>query len=202
MPSSLPAADVEARPPPDPAKLARVSALARDLAKARLLADKALEEAKKHTDAARAIEERALPDALRDAGVASLPLGKGWCVEIERFANGSVSEANADAAWSWLEADGEGDLVKHVVTVSFGRDSFKAFMKFLRDLAKRRKPIEYEVDRTVHATTLRKFIKDRAFAEARGDIAPERRLPRDLFSIHEGTRAVLVGPEDSKRASK
>lgn len=199
-PARVPAGTVEERAPPRPEDARCIGGLARTAAVFRKAAARLEGEAKAANAAAQVIEERDLPHALAAAGVTSFDLGRGWRVELEKFAHGSVKEADQQFAWDWVEADGSGDIVKATVVVSFGKGEHKAELKFLRDLAKRKRPLDFVVERTVHAATLKKFIKERVAAEDAGAIPPERRLPRDLFGIHAGTRAVLVGPEETKNA--
>lgn len=191
-------ADAEPRAEPNPALKERVYATARILAGRKLALAKLSAEVKATAEAIRIIEERDLPAALRDAGMTRADLGKGWSVSIEKFASGSLTEENAEAACDWAEAHGFAAIVKHAVTAWFGKGEEKAYAKFVRDLGKRKKPIEVETKRTIHGTTLSKFVAKQIAAEDAGEVPPERKLPRELFSVYAGTKAVLKGPETKK----
>lgn len=202
MTATVAPSEIEPRPAPRKADVDRLVAAARALAGRKLAREKLAAELRAVDESIRALEERDIPAALRDVGTSSFDLGRGWSVRLEKFATGSVKEDDVPAAAAWMDSHGFGDLVKHYVTAAFGRESAKAFEKFVRDLKKRRKPIEFEVERKVHGRTLEKFVRERVFAEDRGEVPPDLRLPRDLFGVYAGSRAVLVEGEKKSKSTK
>jgi len=186
--------DVEARKPPSDKELKNVRDLAAELYKRRREVAKLMAEIETHSVAIGVLEEKTIPDAMRAIGLESFGLEGGFRIDLEKFAHGSVTKANEPAFFEWLEKHNFGSIIKHVLTISFGKDEDKWAKKFMADLAKRKKPIPVERKDGIHAGTWKSFFKERFEAEKRGEVPETKRLPRDLLSIHEGTRAVLFDP--------
>lgn len=142
------------------------------------------------------LEDKLLPDAMREVGKAEVELQKGWKLRLERFASGAIPKDREDEAWEWFEWMGRSDLLRHAVTITFLKGHEKAFWRFLSDLSRRKKKLPFVIDKGLHAGTLKVFVRERAELERVGAVAPDKVMPRDLLGVHEGTRAVLVGPEE------
>lgn len=186
--------DVEARKPPSDKELKNVRDLAAELYARRRAVAKLMAEVEVHAVAIGVLEEKTIPDAMRAIGLTSFGLEGSFRVDLEKFVHGSVTKVNEPAFFEWLEKQNFGSIIKHVLTITFGKDEDKWAKKFMADLAKRKKPIPVERKDGVHASTLKAFFKERFAAEAAGEVPPAKRLPRDIVGVHEGTRAVLFDP--------
>jgi hypothetical protein len=187
--------EVEEAESATPEQLAAILALARRQAKLELDISKREEELKKLYEERKQTAEIALPNALRDARLDSMPLGEGWMVRLKTTLSGAISAANKDKAHEWLEGHGMGGLIKHIITISFGRDEDKFFNKFLRDLAKRKKPVQAERKDAVNTQTLGAMIREQV-AKAQGEGRdPREAIPFDLLGVYQITTAELVAPK-------
>lgn len=186
--------DVEAAAPPSDSQIKNVRDHAADLYKRRRHVAKLLKEVAEQNDAINVLEEKTIPDAMRAIGMRSFELEGGFRVDLEDYMHGSVTKANEPAFFDWLERNNLGSIIKHVLTISFGKNEDKWAKKFMADLAKRKNPIPVERKDGVHAQTLKAFFKERFAAEKEGKIPETKRIPRDVVTVHEGTKAVLFDP--------
>lgn len=203
----LSADDVEAAKPPSDEQLKNVRDVAARLYKARRLVTKLLEEAKTTADEIEAIETKELPEAMRTIGMRRFELVGGFEIELEDVVHGNIKKDDKPKAFDWLREvterakNGWDAIIKNSITITFDKGDEKWADKFMRDLAKRKRPLQVEREATIHAGTLKKFVKERVAAEKKGDVAPELTLPRDLFGVFEFTRANLVDPAEEARKS-
>lgn len=199
---TIPADEVEAAAPPSDAQIKNVRDHARDLYKKRREVAKLLEEAKALSEAIEVIETKTLPDAMRDIGMRRFELEGGFEVELEDVVHGSIKKENEPKAFDFLKANTPWDaIIKNSITVWFDRGEEKWADKFMRDLGKRKRPLEVERKAAIHAGTLKKFVKERVAAEKAGAVPEKKKLPRDVFGVFEFTRANLVDPAEEARKS-
>jgi hypothetical protein len=199
----LSADDVEAKAPPSDTQLKGVRDLAADLYARRREVEKLQEQITAHEAAIHVLEEKTIPDAMREIGMKNFALSNGFSVEIEPYVYGHVLKEHEPAFFEWLEKNGLGAIIKHWITVTFGREDDKFFKKFLRDLAARKKPVQFDRKDAIHASTWKAFFKERLDAEKAGTIPPAKIMPKEFLSIVEGTRALLVDHAllDEKKAA-
>lgn len=185
---------VEAKAPPAADKLEALRDLARQLWAAEREKAK-LEAAVVAKDEEIALlETKLLPQAMRDVSMTDFGLEGGFRIELEKGVAGSIKKENEPKAFEWLEERKHGGIIKHVLTISFGKGEAAWARKFMADLAKRKKPLPVERKDSIHAGTLKKFIKEMIALENVGKLPPDQRLPRDLFGIFEFERANLIDP--------
>jgi len=189
--------EIEPRVEPGAQALVSIRAIAGRLWKAKKHLAVAEAEAAKFAAEVKMIEEFELPAALREAGVSSVPLDGGWSVEKSKVISGTIRKEDEPAVHAWLAAHGF-PIVRKVVTAFFDKGEEKLAAKFIRDLEKRKRPIEHEVEDNIHPATWRAFVRRRIEKEDAGKVPLELRLPRDLIGIFELTRAELVGPKEGK----
>jgi len=190
--------EVEAAETATPQQLSTILALARQQAKLAAEVVKAEEDLKAKKDALKQSAEIALPNALRDAGLDQMPLGEGWMVKLKTTLAGYISEENKPAAHTWLEDHGMGGIIKHLITITFGRDEDKFFNKFLRDLAKRKNPVEATRKDGVNTATLSAMIREQVAKAQEAGLDPRQALPFDLLGVYQVTTAELVAPKAKK----
>ncbi len=195
---ALPVAEVEEAKPATPEQLALVLNLARQQMKLQLEVAKAEEELKLKYEALKKCAEVDVPNALREVNLTELPLGEGWTVKMKKLIAGGITEANKEKAHAWLEKTNNGGLIKHVITISFGRDEDSWAKKFMRDLAQRKKPLNAERKDAVNTTTLGAFIRKEIEKAQEAGKDPKEAIPFDLLGVFERTYAELVPPKKPK----
>jgi hypothetical protein len=77
-------------------------------------------------------------------------------------------EEKRRAAYSWLEANGAGDLIKTHIEISFPREDRKRALDFLAGV--RKMGIDAEVSESVHTQTLTAWLRETV--EGGGDVPP------------------------------
>lgn len=133
-----------------------------------------------------------LPDLFMEAGIDSLGLEAegnlpAFDTKLKPFYKASIPKDKEGEAFSWLEKQGHGDMIKNMFSVQFGMgDNTKA--KKLEAFLKKEK-ISYECGRGVPWNTLTAFVKEQI--EDR-KVKPSD-LPLDLLGAYVG-RIVTIKP--------
>lgn len=120
-------------------------------------AEDALAEAK---GALRDVAEKRLPDLMVEVGFKKFTTSNGVDIELVEKKRAHIKEENRDAAMAYLEEAGYGNLIKRQFVIDFGRDDEAWAKRFQRDLARRKKRVNSKVKRTVHSSTLEKFVRE------------------------------------------
>lgn len=133
----------------------------------------------------KAIRETQLPLALTSIGLEGLPLTGGYAITMKEVIAANIPKARTVEAHEWLEKAGHGDLIKHTITITFGKGDHAWAKKFIRDLNQRKKPLAYERKDAVNYQTLGAFVREQ-FKLARQDgIDPAQRLPFDVLGVFQ-----------------
>jgi hypothetical protein len=145
------------------------------------------------------VTERQLPLVLKEVQMRDFTLMDGSRVVLEEFVAAGIKKANKPKAYAWLEETGRGDLIKHVITISFGKGEDAWARKFMADLEKRKKKVAAERKDDVNFQTLNAFVREQvAMLRAKGvdpylppdaKKNPHGQLPKELLGIYEGSRA-------------
>ena len=130
---------------------------------------------------ARTIREQELPEAMQSANLMEIKLTDGSKISIEQFYKGHISEANRDKTHDWLMANGHGGIIKHEITVKFGKDEDEKATNTLERL--KQQGLAPEVKQGVHSQTLNAFVKEQ--------LTGGKDIPADLFGIYVGSRAKI-----------
>ena len=143
---------------------ARVEALEAQLAEAKV--------------AVTVVKEHKLPNLLEEAqlGKSKVVTPGGIVITLKEAIRGSIPKGKEDAAHEWLETNGNGALIKRIVTIDFNKDQESWARKFMADCRKRKKPLNLKLVRGVHASTLRAFIKT--------SLADGVAIPLDVFGAY------------------
>ena len=134
------------------------------------------------------VAEYELPNMLTEVGMSSLKLSDGSEIVVQDNIFASIDESNKDAAHSWLRAHGQGDLIKNVVSVTFGKgedDMAKLLIHNIQDMADNN-ALKYgtlEQKEAVHNATLRAFVKEW--------LKKGEPFPAETFKLFEGKIAKL-----------
>ncbi len=110
----------------------------------------------------RRIKERELPNLLDEAqlGTSKIVTPNGIEIAMKEEIRGNIPKGKEKPAHEWLEENDNGGLIKRTVTIVFSKDEEAWAAKFKRDCAQRKKPLNLEIKRGVHAGTLRSFVKE------------------------------------------
>jgi len=129
----------------------------------------------------RVVEEQELPDAMHAANLAEIKLTTGAKIIVSPFYKGYISQANREAAHAWLKENGHEGIIKHEVSVKFGKDeSEKAeHAKYVLQ----QQGLYPSVKEGVHSQTLNAFVKEQ--------LTGGKDLPADLFGVYVGSRAKI-----------
>lgn len=188
---------LESRPQSE-VTLNMVKQLAEKLSLARVeveLAETALETKK---EAYRKLAEETIPEAFTAAGLllgTVIPLTDGWSLTVEEVVRASISEENKPKAFAWLRETGNEDLIKNVVSVSFGKgeeaDASK-LVSFIQEQAQQDTLHfgQFERKETVHNATLTAFVKEQ--------LEKGVEFPSSIFGVFTPQVAKLRPPKKRK----
>lgn len=168
-------------------ELKSVTALARqqyDLEKKIKELETELEEKRKEL---KGLKEAELPNMMNELGLQGFTLSNGWAIRIDPQIYASISKENQDEAYTWLESNGHGDLIKREFNIKFNKEQEKDVKKFQRDLSKRKKPLNVSIKKSVHHQTLNSWVRE---SIAGGIVIPEK-----TFGVYRQKVAVLVPPK-------
>lgn len=137
-----------------------------------------LEEAKNNLKTVREVD---LPEAMQAANLKQITLTDGSSIKVEEFYKAHISEANRPAAHAWLVQNGHAGIIKHEVTVKFGKDENKK----ADDAINKLKQLGHEpsVKQGVHPQTLNAFVKEQ--------LTKGKDIPSETFGIYVGSRAKI-----------
>ena len=129
----------------------------------------------------RTTSEQELPDAMQAAGLTQIKLSTGENITINEFYNAHISKANQEIAYNWLMKNGHEGLIKHEVSLKFGREEGEVVEQAVSALQSR--GLSPEVRQSVHPSTLKAFVKEQ--------FTSGNDIPTEPFGIYIGTKAVI-----------
>jgi len=153
-----------------------------DAEQAEAQAEQALAKAQAHTTKLR---EETIPGVMQEMGLKSIALSTGQTVSLKDEVYASIPKDNKPDAFKWLDANGFGSLIKTEVSIEWGRGDMKKALTFYKRV--RKTLPQANMDMTVHAQTLKAFIREQ--------LAKAASVPLDLF----GARSVLVAKITEKK---
>lgn len=185
---------VEAAPAPDDKDLAQVKDLAHRYLALEQECTQIEEQLKRKQLELRQIRESDLPLAMTTIGMTAFSLVGGGLVRVKEAIHAGISQANQPQAFSWLEKNGHGAIIKHEIKILFGKGEDAWAKKFLRDCAARKKLLRTERKDAVHPGTLTAFVKEQiAAAKAEGK-SPENVIPYDILGVFTLRYAEVIFP--------
>jgi hypothetical protein len=123
----------------------------------------------------RYISQTLLPKLMDEAGLAKTQTIEGLEISVKEEIRANIPEEKRAEAFAWLEEHQHGDLIKREFKVLFGRDQEEWAAKFEEDLKSSEQPLDYQLKRGVHASTLTAFVK--------AQTAEGNDVPIDLFGV-------------------
>jgi len=172
---------------PDTAGLAQLSDLATDLYLAELAAAEAAEKAKEAQAKVTHISERLIPELMASLGMAEFVTTNGIKLKIDDVYRASIPKARREEAHAWLEANGEGGMVKHNVVANFARDQQEEARALRAQLEA--DGLNVSDEQKVESSTLRAWVKRQLEAGAE--------IPMDLFGAGKIERAKIKAKPES-----
>ena len=129
----------------------------------------------------RAIADTALPDKMSECGLSSFALDSGLTIKVKPYYSGKIKKEDEEACFSWLRNNDHGDLIKNIVSATFGsgEDSKARSARIMLE----DQGYNTEQKESVHSMTLKAFIREQV--EKGGEI------PRDLFNVYVGQRTTI-----------
>ena len=147
----------------------------------------------------RKMVELDLPNALKAIGTQEVTLDDGTVLALTESVQANITVANRPAAHAWLESHDHGGIIKRRAEIDVGRgEASQAFVDELTAWLDERER-NATVKEDVHASTLKAFVRELlATEQEHPDLAPEDKLPRDLFGVFVVER-VDVKPQKKAR---
>ena len=163
-----PTSEIEAAPPPSDTSIKRASDMTQRILQLRVEIEERqsqLDELVKHT----------LPEFLHTIGLSSMTLPNGTKVELKTTIKASIPKDYRDDAFRWLDENGHGDIIKHDIVLSFGRDKMQQAQR-AADLLRDEFPnIPLTDEASVHSGTLTALVKEQLGAGVD--------LPMDILGV-------------------
>jgi hypothetical protein len=128
---------------------------------------------KRLKSAADKFETELLPDALDQAGIASIVLSNGTKIEIANVVFAKIPEKHTTEAIQWLHDKGHGGIIKDTLTVMPDNTNYADFIQRLEA-----EGTPFRHTHGIHHQTLKKFVKERIEEE-------DKEFPRRLFGVFE-----------------
>lgn len=190
--------DVDMKAPATAEQLSRILNKAREQKKLENDIEKAEQHVKDLKRKLALINTKELVELMNDAGETTCPLGQGWQVDLNSFVTASIpspdsktenAEEKNKIGVAYMRKAAP-SLLKNQIVINFGIEEEQFFKKFMRDLAQRKREVDFSVKTTVHAKTLEKWVKDQ---DKLGKSVDEIAL-----NVHRFKKTVLVGPKKKK----
>jgi hypothetical protein len=138
------------------------------------------------------VAEEDLPMAMEEVGIKKFETDDGLTVEYKPEVTASISVANRETAYAWLIANQFGGLLKLNVEVHFERGDREKANKLAEMI--RKKGVEVDVEQTIHAATLKAFVKERI-----ADTESEVPFPQELFGAYPYNIAIVKQKKLTKK---
>lgn len=171
--------------------IARVSAIAKTQFDAAVRVAELEDELKKAKADLFKISTVDLPEAMKEAGLEKFTSTDGLEISVTPDVQCGIPAARREEAYEWLAENGFGGIIKSDVDVIFGRDEREKAEKLVEQL--RKKGLEVTFNQSVHAQTLKSFVKERM-----ADTESEIEFPLDLFGVFPFDKATVKPTKQRK----
>ena len=128
------------------------------------------------------LSEEDIPALLSEVGLSEITLTNGKKISTSAYYYGRITEHNQQEAFEWLQDNGHGDIIKNVVSVSFGRDEDVNAEKLLSNLQDNGYTTNGK--KWVEPMTLKAFIREQV--ESGND------LPLEPFNVYIGQKTRII----------
>lgn len=122
----------------------------------------------------RQIAEEQLPELFAEVGMEELKTRSGLPLKLKNRVHTNISKGRKPTAIAWLDANGQGGMVKRTVKIDFDKTKEDKVESLLR-LIGRGWP-NHRVELDVHASTVKSFVTKQ--------LADGKPIPLDIFGVH------------------
>jgi len=129
---------------------------------------------KKLNEAHRQIAEEQLPELFEQVGMEELKTRSGLPLKLKNKIHTNISKGRKPNAIAWLDANGQGGMVKRSVIIDFNKTQEDKVTALLRLIGRGWPNNRTELN--VHASTVKAFVV-RQLAEGKD-------IPLDIFGVH------------------
>ncbi len=200
----LDVADIEVADDKGPTDV-QINVVSKNAARAIMLQDLLIPEAmlalSKLQDEFKGLIEKTLPSAMDELKTGGFEYRDGnvaYDLKLDEAIQAGITEANKADAFAWLNKNGHGDLIKRQIVIEFSRDQQKLALKFMRDLAQRKTPLNPVIKETVHAATLKAFVKEQRQAFIDDQKNPDDAVPVTTFGVFKQRFVKFIVPKKKK----
>lgn len=127
------------------------------------------------------IDRERIPDMMERANLKRFTLQDGSEITVADEVAISIRAQSKDDAFAWLEANGHGSIIRHIVSANFKKGEEKEAARMAQLLIEA--GFDFKDQQDVHWATLKSWYKD--------ELANGRTVPEDLFSAHEFKQAKI-----------
>lgn len=161
--------------PEQPETLKTLMTLCNTLDLAVIHKDALEEQVKANNERIQYLATKLIPDMMMSIGMTEVTLSTGRRITLKPDIHASVSKERMAAVLDYLRANNMDSIAKQFIKmdVAFAEAIEQTGMPFTREA-------------TIHPSTLLAFVKERLAAEDNAT------FPRELFGVHEGTKAVTT----------
>lgn len=164
------------RAAPDESDLQAIRRLAAELVAANRTAEEAEKAFDRAKDRVRQLAEKEIPELMSRAGQRSgLVTADGIRVDVKDVVRANIPVSRRDEAYDWLDAHGEGGMIKRAIEVPFGQDSEKDVLVQL-DVLRESYP-DARVTKKIESSTLAAWVRER--------LRSGESVPDELISVHQ-----------------
>lgn len=148
----------------------RLQKLAKRQMEAAKVVEEQEEELKKAKKKHREIAETFIPEAMEQLGLEKYVTTDGLEITVVNIIRANISKDRKLEALEWLRSHGHGKLIKNVFSV------LPSSVEEVTELQTRLEGFDVKEDSTVHASTLKSFMK--------GMLERGENIPLELFGVH------------------
>lgn len=147
--------------------------------------EKILARSKELTAQVLSLEAQTIPSLLANApNLDKIIFADGSELQLKDELFASITEANRDPAFAWLEGHGHGDVIKDSLTLNLGRGEIAQLRAQALIVAAEQNGVDdYTRKRAVHPGTLQALLKEQ--------LAEGVEVPKETFGVFQQRRAII-----------
>lgn len=177
--------------PLDPAKIAALYDLAKELRLALEEVEAKTAELKLSAQRLLKLQRETIPERMRELDLTELKVPGGYVLGVEDKVQASISKEREDAAHRWLTDNGHGGMIKRELSVAFGREEAAKGLVLMKELLAKGY-LNIRLEDWVEPPTLKAFARDRV-------VAGDEKFPRELFGVFRFDEATLKEPKKPRK---
>ena len=127
------------------------------------------------------ISGEVIPTMMTEMGLSELKLSDGSHLKVSTSYRATITEANKEAAFTWLRNNGLGDIIKNEISVSFGSNEDTRAADYA-DLAKSH-GFQPTQKLKVEPMTLKALVRER--------IEAGKEMPTEIFGVYSENKTTI-----------